>query len=231
VDGDKQEVRKLKKLLTQRLSYSERIEIERRLRELRGEQSDSSPSRPISPYLLGVWDKPAPTQPEPAPEPEARPDVPATSEKAVAEQASKADAAPTTQDLSPEEAESIAATIATLGERIVELRSFWARTLSLEVEQQAEACLTRLQQLATQIPRDLAEVALGSHASLLTQKTRDVKKPQVSQDIQLNVLPPSVPSLDVTGTWTDLYYAFANPRQPRPQHPAGYVPDGLQQFL
>jgi hypothetical protein len=102
----------------------------------------------------------------------------------------------------------------------------------VEVDEQAERCLARLQELAKKIPTDLAEVALGSNASLLTQKVGEVRKPQVSQDIQLTVLPPSAPSLDQSGAWSDLYYALTQPRSPRPlQHAPGYVPDGLQQFL
>jgi hypothetical protein len=231
MDAEKQEIRKLKKLLSQRLNYSERTQIERRLRELQGESGEPIPSQAISPYLLGVWDKPTrlPDVPtEPATEPKAR----AENQEKVAEQKPEPDAVPTIQELSPEQAETVAQTIVALAERIEHLRSFWARTLSLEIAQQAERCLARLQELATQIPRDLAEVALGSHASLLTQKVRNVRKQQVSENIQVTVLPPSAPSLDQSGKWSDLYYALNQPRFPRqPQHPPSYVPDGLQQFL
>lgn len=227
MNDEDREIKMLRKLLNQRLSFSERLEIERRLRELE-KGSEPVPSSPVSPFLLGVWDKPAASS-DPPPQSEKIPAQPAPSgtEK---EAASKETEQPPHPDIEPAEAETLAHKIADLADRISFLRSYWARTLSPEIDRDAEACLARLHDLARSVPLDLAETALGSHVSLLSQKVRELKRPRIAEKMQLQILPPSAPSLD-NGAWAEVYYAFRNLSPPPPEHPPGYIGDGLQQFL
>lgn len=112
------------------------------------------------------------------------------------------------------------------------LGAVWANTLSFEVMREAEAWVKKLQEIAATMPREAAENALGSHVGLLTQPVQTIAKPQIPQDLQERVLPPSAPSGKYADTRSELYWWRVAPERPRePQHPPGYLPDGLQSLV
>lgn len=223
------EVRRLKKLLlTERLSDAERQALEQRVKELEAPPSEVPP-RSSMPGVLGVFDRPLPV----ASHTDKEETVPVTdaAKAAVAdESAEPSTPEPAEADLSPEEVDELADKIAAIADRVVWLRSVWARTLSVEIDREAEVWLVRLKALAKRLPEEVLEAVLGKSIGLLRRTVRNVDKPVISEKVQQRVLPPSAPSLDAVGTWSELYYAFRNPRPPR-DPPRGYVPDGLQALV
>jgi uncharacterized protein YukE len=226
---DHSEVERLKQLVaTARLTASEHAAIERQIDEL--EKPEPAPAK--YPGVLGVFDRPAPSRTEP---PTPSPTIPSAAEVKASANNDIEPAPPETPaqpELSPKEADELAERISDIANRIVWMQSFWARTVSVEVDREIQAWLAKLQELAKKLPPELVESTLGTKAQLLTAKVRDIRKETISQNVQLWVLPPSAPSLDSAGVWADLYFAIHEPRAPRPLvHPPGYVPDGLQSWV
>ena len=230
------EVQELKKLLTTtRLTKLDRQAIEARIEELAPmRRSTDGRPQPVSPYLLGIFDRPAPAPPGPpisdktvaAPaKSEAPPNVPpqATGEEGKHSQE---------LSLTPEETEARCKLLIDIAGRIVLLRSVWTTTLAFEVDREAEAWLARLQQIASTMPREAAEQALGSHCGYLDQAVHTVARPQIAEQLQARLLPPSAPSTDPANIASDLYWYLVSPPPPRkPERPVGYVPDGLQSWV
>lgn len=217
-------------LKTQRLTPSERAALEQQISEL--ERSQLPQSIPSGPGVLGVFDRPQPgrTDSEPV---ALEPETQAESKNQLAPSSTRPpESQASEQELSPDEFEASAEQITAIADRIVRLRAYWARTLSVEVDRESEAWLAKLHEAAKDIPAELLEFILGDRSYLLRQKVRDVRKPSITEKVQLQLIAPSAPALDSVGTWSEVYYAIHQPRRPRPpEHPVGYVPDGLQALV
>jgi len=216
-------------LSTQRLSPTERAAIEQQIKDL--EQAQTRQSVPSTPGVFGMFDRPKPgtSDPEPARAEAGKSEPPA---KSSLQPEAKSDLQEATPDLSPEEFESLAERITAIADHICRLRACWVTSLSTEIDRQAELFRSKLQELARTLPDELLEVILGDRTYLLRQPVRDVSKPTITEKVQLRTIAPSAPALDVVGTWTELYYAIHQPRPPRPpEHPPGYIPDGLQALV
>lgn len=139
---------------------------------------------------------------------------------------------PPAPSLSPEELEAKSKLLADITDRVMLLRAVWATTISWEVAREIEAWIRKLQEVAATMPREAVEQALGPHVGLLTQPVQNIAKPQIPQDVQERVLPPSAPSGKYADTRSELYWWRVAPERPRePQRPPGYVPDGLQSLV
>lgn len=139
---------------------------------------------------------------------------------------------PPAPSLSPEELEAKTKLLADIADRIQLARAVWATTISWEVAREIEAWIKKLQEVAATMPHEAAVAALGPHTSLLTQPVQTIAKPQIPQDVQERVLPPSAPSGKYADTRSELYWWRFAPERPRePQRPVGYVPDGLQSLV
>lgn len=153
------EIYRLKKLLTTaRLTVSDRTAIANRLQDLKA--ASQKPKRePLSPYLLGTFDRPAPSPDRPtgsealAPQPPSLA-VPAESDAGEPEVPSKAE--PPVAQLSKDEVESRCKLLSDISDRIMLLRAVWANTLSFEVARETEAWLKKLQDVAETIAREAA---------------------------------------------------------------------------
>jgi hypothetical protein len=233
------ELHELKRLLTTtRLTVLDRRAIEARIEELlpSNQEPASRKAEPPSLYLLGTFDRPTPAQqsqsspqPTPEPQPSAR-DVP--SKAAAQPHASEEQTEIAEPVLAPEEIERRSQLLADITDRITLLRAVWATTLSFDVAREIEAWLRKLQETATTVPKEAAERALGRHVGLLTTPVQTISKPQISEKIQELLLPPSAPSLDHADILSQVYWRRFARQQPRePEHPAGYIPDGLQSLV
>lgn len=164
---ENEEVRRLKSLLrTRRLSWSERIALESKIREL--ERLQSNGLETILPGVFGVFDRPEPASStvedqsaEPIAgeksQPTAPPDVPSTPSSEAS--------------LTPNEIDALTEQITEIADRIDWLRSVWARTLSPEIDREVEAWLVRLQRLAKKLPEELLTLILENRASLFAPDT------------------------------------------------------------
>jgi hypothetical protein len=131
-------------------------------------------------------------------------------------------------EISPEQAEVLAQRMVDIAERIEWLRSYWARTLSVEVDREIQTWLANLQSLAKNLPNEIAEAILKNRSYLLAQKVQEVKKWEIPEKLQLALLAPSAPALDPAGTRAELYNAMRQPRPPKPTDPPpNYLPDGF----
>lgn len=221
---EEKDIKRLQSLLrTRRLSWSERVAIEAKIRRL--ENPDCENEILALPGVFGVFDRPEPGKSEEAANPNqdtARNSAPDASEPSTQEPP---------QARSRDELDSLAEKIVNIADRIRFLRSAWTTTLSLEVDREAELWLARLHEVAKTLPREIVELLLEDRAYLIHQRARDFSKPSISRDVQLRVMAPSAPSVDLTGTMSEVYYAVHQARAPRPGHPPGYVPDGLQALV
>lgn len=234
----KREIERLKKFLLTRPSLGERALILRRIKELREVERRSTPA-PEPPRIerrsvgvLGLIDRPVPSsQPNPQqPQPAAPLRVPPQPQPVGEEPRENQLVA---HSPSPEEIERAGKQLVEIAERIVLLRrAFVTNPFSFEIDQEAEAYLARLQQIASTIPREAAEQALGQYRGYLDQKVRIVKRPQIPEQVQQLLLPPSAPSAPSAEWKTDLYFEVRSmKREPEPVRPVGYVPDGLQSLV
>jgi hypothetical protein len=228
VRNDTKELRRLKSLLrTRRLSWSERVAIEAKIRDL--ENPDIEAFRVSLPGVFGVFDRPEPGTSDSDSQPS---ETKEAGKSLVEKQSQPAAQDPTPPARSPAGLDALADLITDVADRIIRLRRFWATTLAPEVDRESERWLTKLHELAKGLPREIVDLILEDRAYLMHQQPRDVSKPAISQDIQQSLIAPSAPSIDMTGTWSEVYFGIHQPQRPRaPQHPPGYVPDGLQQFL
>ena len=234
------EVHQLKRLLaTSRLTMSDRKAIEARIQELLSSRApEKAKSERLSPYLLGTFDRPAPPLPRhsvadprvPTPQPH-NPNLPAVPSQPLTN-GEEGEPATNERPLTPEEIEAKSKLIANIADRIMLLRAVWATTLSREVACETEAWLKKLQDIAAEMPHEMAERALGPHVSFLTQPVQTISKPQISERLQERLLPPSMPSGRHSEVLSEFYWSRLSPEQPRqPEHPPGYVPDGLQSWI
>ncbi len=231
----RKEVLELKKLLTTtRLTKLDRQAIEARIEELsRGPRKERQ--RTLSPYVLGVFDRPAPppkSQSVPpktaAPVQPPKRDLPPSIQPPTEEETKGLQ----TPFLTPEQIEARCKLLADIADRVSLLRAVWATTLSFEVSREAETWLQKLQELAAILPREVAERALGIHVGYLDQRVQVVARPQIPERVQEQALPPSMPNGRNADVVAELYWLqFAPPRQREPHHPPGYVPDGLQSWV
>lgn len=224
------ERRRLNHLLTtQRLTPSERTAVEQQVSELEGSQVP----QPVSsgPGVLGVFDRPQPRRSDPEPV-AAESEGHSESNNSTAMPPIPLESQAADDELTPDEFEALAEQIAAIADRIVRLRAYWATTLSREVDTEAEMWLAKLHEAAKDLPEELSKFVLGDRYYLLRQKVRDVRKPSITEKVQLQLIAPSAPSLDCVGTWSEIYYMIHEPRRPRvAEHPVGYVPDGLQALV
>lgn len=222
------EVRRLKSLLrTRRLSFSERLAIETKIRDC--ESPDWEVMELSMPGVFGVFDRPEPGRSDSISEPP-KTDGAGKSQKEALPQPDVEKSDPSNR--SPADLDALADKICDVADRIIRLRRFWATTLAPEVDRESEVWLGKLHELAKNLPREIVDLLLEDRAYLMLQQPRNVTKPAISQDIQQRLIAPSAPSLDMTGTWSEVYFGIHQARRSRaPQHPPGYLPDGLQQFL
>ena len=230
---NQKEIHDLKKLLlTTRLTAMDRKAIEARIEELSPSPPREDQPRTVSPYLLGVFDRPKPrseTTLTSPPQPQPRtPDVPSQPPSEELEVV----APPPAPSLSAEEVERRCKLLTEICERINLLRSTWATTLSREILRQVEAWTSKLQEVAATVPREMAERAVSPHQGFLTHPIQRIATPQISEAVQKRCLPPSAPGIDPGNLNADLYWYLRCPPRPRePERPVGYVPDGLQSWV
>ena len=233
------EIHELKRLLTTtRLTQLDRKAIEARIQELMSVQKADRPqTKTLSPYLLGTFDRPTSAPPSQAvsepsrSEPLLAPPIPSQPPAEVNLEA-PARPEPPVASLSPDEIERRCRLLAEIADRIVLLRALWATTLSFEVTRDAEAWLSKLQEIARTIPEEAAERALGRHAGFLTQAVQPMTKPQIPEALQERLLPPSVPSDWNSAAITELYFTSCGHETNAERHrPANSLPDGLDQFI
>jgi hypothetical protein len=221
------EVHHLKRLLTTtRLTESDRRAIEARIQELQASQ-EKAKREPLSPYLLGTFDRPKqqPLQPQPLPQvPEPRPSPapeesnapPASSQPEAGDEGKRPEELP----LTPGEIDAKSKLLAEIVDRIMVLRAVWANTLSFEVLRETELWLKKLQEVAATIPHEVVENALGSHVGLLTQEVQAVNRPQISERLQKQLLAPSMPGDRFADVDAELYWLrFSPPERREPERP------------
>ena len=229
------EARRLRKLLATKLTPAERTEIERQLTDLEKPPRPVQSKKPISPYLLGTWDRQKPAEPKSDAKRDVTPSAPVqapTQPTDTEHELPAQEPVVVAPPLSAVEVDELVVQVREIADRIMRLRAFWARTLSPEVDREGELWLSRLQELAKKLPSEILELALGERVSLVTQPVRDVSKPQISTKVQQRLIAPSAPNLPQADTWSELYFAIHEPRTPRPRtNPPGYIPDGLQGWV
>jgi hypothetical protein len=239
---DQREIRRLEKLLTTtRLTESDRQAIQARIQELMSSAQKPSEAitRPLSPYLLGTFDRPAPAPPSqgvsgpitaPQPEPQKLASSQPPSEVNSGDSAREERPLPS---VSPEEIESRCKLLADIADRIAWLRAFRAVNLSFEVAREAENWLSKLQEIAGTIPKEEAERALGRHVGLLTQPVQAISRPQIPERLQERILAPSAPNSRNGEVMSEIYFHLHayDRAEPQKQRPPNSVPGGLDQFI
>ena len=225
------ELRRLNLLLkTQRLTPSERAALEQQVSEL--ERAQLPEAVPSGPGVFGMFDRPEPGKNDVEPIAREPKNLAEQKKPSAPSPAKPPEPQPSDHGLSPDEFEALAEQITAIADRITRLRTYWATTLSVEVDRESEMWLARLHEAAKGLPEELLEFILGDRSYLLRQEVRDVRKPSIAEKVQLQLIAPSAPALDSVGTWSEIYYAIHQPPSPRaPEHPVGYVPDGLQALV
>ena len=222
---------------------AERRMILEKIKEIRDADERPKPDRSTTRFdnPLGVFDRPA-TAPTPAPqppppEPQRRPEAALQLGESTTPSQPPSEgpqvSQPVAPSLPPEEIERRSRQLFEIAERIVMLRRAWVTNpFSFEIDQEAEAWLARLQQIASTMPREAAERALGKYSGYLDQPVRTVKRPQIPEQVQELLLPPSAPSGRSAEWKSELYWEVRSmKREPKPVRPVGYVPDGLQSWV
>jgi hypothetical protein len=200
--------------------------IEHKIRQLERDQAKSSKSEkqtlPLSKYSLGTWDRAASQEASDETKPLTIPTNKADSEHPPHQQpyigGNEKDESVPQDQLSSAEIDALAKLVTDVADRIIWLRSYWAVTLSVEVECEAEAWLARLHELAAKlslIAPDKLDEAVKGYEYLLTQAVRTIPKPQIDEKTQQRYMSPSAPNFFEAQLWFDVFYSY-EPLAPRP---------------